>query len=66
MGEPTQKDVSEGEIETAVDTVVEELDKHELAGPTVTPRSSIEFWDAIMSRAQDRRNALREEHNVEG
>jgi hypothetical protein len=56
--------VPEHEIEEAVDAVMEELDGHELAGADVSPRTSIEFWDAIRERAQERPQTLRGEHGV--
>ena len=63
MGEPTQRDVDEGEIEKRVEEIIDGLERdEELASHKVTPRSSIEFWDALCARAQERRDALREEN----
>lgn len=57
--------VPESEIEEAVDAVFEELDDHELASAEVVPRVTIDFYDAIRSRAQERVEQLRAEHGVD-
>lgn len=67
MGRIKHRPPAEDEIEEAADSIMDEINDHELMNPSVTMRStSIAFLETIIERCQESRSALREELEAEG